>query len=440
MRKIWIAVILVVGAALSWWFLHGRPAAVDLANVTRGPVREVVEEEGETRVTERFVVSAPVDGRLERLELDAADPVEKGQVVAQIDPLPLQTTLAETRARIRSLEERKSGVDTKRPKPEEIERAKNLETQADEASAVARHQLEQLVAAHEKAGKDLERVRSTVRQQVEPVTELDAAVAAEAESRAQVEAQEVRVKIADLATGAARLERQVLVSRLEDFDWEEKDYAQQIAALEAELSKVEDDLHRTDIRAPVAGVVLRRDKESEQVVSAGTSILEIGNLARLEVQADFLSEDAAHMRKGMPAEVFGRSLGTRVVSGTISRIHPSAFTKVSSLGVEQQRVTVVVEVDAEDTGLGDRYRVQVRAILDARDEAVLVPEGALFRQEGTWHAFRVTDGAADLVAVTTGIGDGRNREVLSGLAPGDRVILHPDATITEGTPVKSLPP
>ncbi len=146
------------------------------------------------------------------------------------------------------------------------------------------------------------------------------------------------------------------------------------------------------------------------------------------------------MRPGMPAEIFGRALGERVIPGKIERIHPSAFEKISSLGVEQQRVKVIVAFDATDAGLGDLFRVEVRVILEERDDVVLVPEGALFRHRSAWQVFVVKGDTADLRRVETGIRDGRFREIISGLAAGETVVLHPGDAVTEGVRVKALAP
>jgi HlyD family secretion protein len=172
---------------------------------------------------------------------------------------------------------------------------------------------------------------------------------------------------------------------------------------------------------------------------AGTPILEIGDLAAMEVEAEFLSEDAAHMKPGMPAEIFGRAMGGEVVRTKVKRVYPSAFEKISSLGVEQQRVLVVVEFDNATFKLGDRFRVEVRVLLDERDNVLRVPEGALFRQGGQWQLFKVEGDRARLVGVETGIRDGRHRELVDGLGEGTTVILHPGDAVTDGARIEALP-
>jgi len=436
-RIFWI-VVAVVAAGVLWYLLAPRPVKVDFGRVTRGPIRSVVEEEGRTRVVERYVVSMPVAGRVRRIGLKEGAAVEEGAVVAEIDPLELRSRVEETEARIDALRHRREGVATKRPKEEELARAKILEEQAGEALDVARRELGAARAALDLAEKDLTRAKGALESGTGSSEDVDAAEAAAVRAREEVRAGEVRVQIRELEIRASRLDTQILEARLRDYDWEEKDYAAQIEALRSSLASLRDDLARTKVSSPVAGTVLNVFHESERVIAAGTPLLEVGDLQRLEVEADFLSEDAAHMSEGMPAEIFGRALGDRVITGRIKRIYPSAFEKISSLGVEQQRVTVAVGFGPGEVPLGDRYRVEVRVVLDERADALLVPESALFRRGASWHVFVVEGGRAVERAVKTGLRDGRRREVLDGLAEGETVVAHPE-TIEDGVRVEALP-
>jgi len=433
----WIAAALALIAAI-WLLLRSAPVKVDFAKVTRGPIRATVEEEGKTRVVDRYLVSMPVPGRVRRITLKEGASVGEGEVVAEIDPLELKGRVAETEAKIDAIRHRKEGVATKLPKEEELERARILEQQATEALDVAKRELEAARAALVKAKKDLDRTQAAFDTGTGSSEDVDAAQAEEIRAREEVRAGEVRVQIRELEIRATKLDTQILEARLKDYAWEEKDYVAQIAALDASLETLKDDLSRTKITSPAKGTVLKVFLESEQVVTAGTALLEIGDLERMEVEADFLSEDAAHMEKGMAAEIFGRALGDKVIAGKIRRIYPAAFEKISSLGVEQQRVTVVVGFLPGEVPLGDRFRVEVRVILDERADAVLVPEGALFRLGGKWYVFVVEDNRARRRAVKTGLRDGRRREVLEGLHGGETVVLHPES-IDDGTRVEPLP-
>ncbi|MHC4730545.1 MAG: efflux RND transporter periplasmic adaptor subunit [Planctomycetota bacterium] len=438
LKRVSLIAVLIVVVVVIWLLAGAQPVPVDVGDVTRGPVRSFVEEEGKTRVVERFVVSVPVAGRLQRVTLEEGDTVTKGDVVGEVDPLPLRSQVSHAEANIQALKHRIEGVETKRPKEAELERAKVLEEKAEDSLDVARRELEVAKAEVVKVERTLKRAQALVKSGSVTPEELDRVEAADRQARERLLAQEVRVQIGELEITARKLDTAILTARLRDYDWEEKDYTAQIAALESSLKKLRDDLQRTKIYAPVDGTVLNKYQESEQVVAAGTPFLELGDLSRLEVEADFLSEDVAHMRVGMTAEIFGRALGDRVIAGKIQRIYPSAFKKISSLGVEQQRVIVVVAFEKGAVPLGDRFRIEVRVILDQRADAVLVPEGALFRHRRRWHVFRIEENTARLAPVETGLRDGRVREVLDGLAPGPSLILHPDDSIHDGTRVEPL--
>jgi HlyD family secretion protein len=438
LKRVSLIAILIVVVVVLWLLAGSQPVRVDVGEVVHGPVRSFVEEEGKTRVVERFVVSVPVAGRLQRVTLEEGDTVRKGDVVGEIDPLALKSQVNQAEANIRALKHRIEGVQTKRPKEAELERATVLEEKAKDSLDVAQRELEVAKAELVRSERTLKRAQALVKSGSVTPEELDRVEAAERQARERVLAQEVRVQIGELEITARQLDTKILRSRLRDYDWEEKDYTAQIAALESSLKKLRDDLQRTKVYAPVDGTVLNRFLESEQVVAAGTAFLELGDLDKLEVEADFLSEDVAHMKVGMTAEIFGRALGDKVIAGKIQRIYPSAFKKISSLGVEQQRVIIVVGFEEGAVPLGDRYRIEVRVILDQRAKAILVPEGALFRHRREWHVFVIEGGAAKLTPVKSGLRDGRVREVLDGLQPGAKVILHPDDSIQDGTKVKPL--
>jgi len=438
--KRWAWTLGLVGlAVLVWWMARPKPLAVDLAPIERGTARALVVEEARTRVVDTYLISAPVDGRLRRVDLVAGDSVTAGQVVAEIDPLPIQSRVDDLEAQLRALDRRIEGVSTKTPKPEEIQRALVLEESARRTLEAAQREEAELAAARDEAESAWERERSLGRKGAAAGATLDAARSAAEQARQRLLAHQARLKYFELQISVAALERAVLESRQQDYAWEESVYREQMAGLRANLRSITADLARTTIIAPAAGTVLTIHRESEQFVAAGAPILEIGDLSRLEVEADFLSEDAAHMREGMDAEVFGRALGDRTIRGRVLRVEPRAFEKISSLGVEQQRVNVIIAIDATDTGLRDRFRVEARVIVDVREGVLLVPEGALFRDAGEWHVFRVRNGRARRVRVETGIRDSRRREMVSGLDEGDAVVLYPSATIADGDRVTPLP-
>ncbi|MGQ0613661.1 MAG: efflux RND transporter periplasmic adaptor subunit [Planctomycetaceae bacterium] len=438
MRKPTLLLLLALAALLfgAWRYSATRPLETELAVVARGTARSMVEEEGRTRVAERYLVAAPVAGRILRIERREGDAVARGDLLAEVDPLALRARVGETEARLRAVREQEAAVPERRPKPVELERARVLaERAAVAAEAAAREAAEALLLA-EQAARDAARARALREEGTIGAEEMEKAGTAAEQALLRGQAQEAMRQVAALDARAAELEAALLAVRSGDFAHEEQRLREEAAALEAELVVRRDELGRARVLAPVAGAVLRRFHESERTVPAGEPLFEIGDPARLEVEADLLSEDVALLREGMAVEVFGRALGERIVRGRLARIHPAAFTKVSSLGVEQQRVTVVVAVEGQELRLGDRFRVDVRILLDERPGALLVPEEALFRHEGAWNVFRIEGDHARLARVETGIRSGRHREVLSGLQEGDRVMLHPPPELEEGARIR----
>ena len=190
-----------------------------------------------------------------------------------------------------------------------------------------------------------------------------------------------------------------------------------------------------EVKSPVSGRVLKVMQESETVVSPGMQILEIGDPTDIEIEAEILSRDAVAIHPGDSVEIEQWG-GENPLKGRVRRIEPAAFTKISALGVEEQRVYVLSDlIDPPEAAkaLGDRYRVEVRVAVWHSDDVLAVPAGALFREGNTWKTFVYQDGSARLTTIEAGHSDGRLTEVLSGLKPGDKVLLHPPDTVKDGT-------
>jgi HlyD family secretion protein len=353
-----------------------KRASVDTATIERGPLRVTVDEEGETRVHDRFRVSAPVSGRVLRIELEPGDAVTRGKTVLATfrpgDPMPLDS---------RSRAEAEAAVGA----------ARAMHAQARSAATLAQAEL----ARHEKLAQE-------------------ALV-----SREVLDVKEAAAREAELAAAAAEHELAMARARL--------------------LSARGGGSAPIVIRAPIDGVVLKRLRESEAVVPAGEPLLELGDPRNLEIVADFLSSDAVRISAGNPV-VIERWGGDHDLGGRVRRVEPSGFMKVSALGVEEQRVNVVIDFAdpvAAWKRLGDGYRVEVRVVIWQADDILKVPTSALFRRGEEWAAFAMDGGRARLRTLTLGQRNGLEAEVRAGLAAGDAVILHPSDSLTEGSRVRS---
>jgi HlyD family secretion protein len=368
--------------------LRPAPVEVDVGVVRRDTLRVTIDEEGETRLRRRFVVSAPVSGRVLRIEAVAGGSVTADQTLATITP-----------ARPTPLDERaRAGAEARvRAAEAELERARSewrrLVVEADQA-------------AREAARTDVLFTTGSVARESAEIARARSRSATEA-----VNAAEAAIRTAEFALAAARA---VLIS--------DTDRSAGAAVT---------------VRSPIDGVVLRRVQESEAVVSAGAPLIEIGDLRDLEIVSDLLSRDAVRVQPGAPVIITGWG-GTRDLAGRVLRVEPSGFTKVSALGVEEQRVNVVIEfVDppsARET-LGDGFRVEVRIVLSERSGILTVPTAALFRLGGRWTVFAVVDDRLVQREVRIGEQNEHMAEVLEGLQEGDRLAVYPGESLTTGTRV-----
>lgn len=402
----------LVVVALAVLVLRPDPVPVEVATVEMGSLEVTVDEDGRTRVEDRYVVSAPVTGRMERLTCQVGDAVDAGEILALIHPAPL-----DTRSQREALEHLRAAEATR-------DAARARLAQATTASSQARRTLERL-----------ERVDSDVR----------GAVAEERLDAARSAARAAAGSVDEATGGLEAADHQVQAAR---------------AALAGTLGTSSEP---TRVAAPAAGRVLRTYEECERVVVAGSPIVEVGDPASLEVVVDILTDDAVQLRPGAPARI---TVGPEaVLQGQVERIEPSAFTRVSPLGVEEQRVNVIVRLAHPATddvpeiaptpgdgreiapppparstapfpALGDAYRVEVSLVIWQADEVTLVPVSALFRRDGGWGVFVVEGGRVREAPVTLGHRGRHHAEVTAGLTPGEVVVRFPPEALRDGAPVE----
>lgn len=387
-RSFWALSGLVLAGAVFYFFLP-QPIEVDVAKVTRGPLRITIDEDGRTRVKERYIVSSPLAGRLMRIELHAGDIVEAGKtLLAEVEPVDPQL------------------LDV-RSKAEAEARVLAAEANRERASAELRRAHE----ARELAAHDLERAQNLIRSKAISREGLDKAEHTAGQTAEELNAAEFSVKVAHFELQLAK----AAFLRTRDSD-----------SAQAETSSLA-------IRSPINGLVLRVLQESESVVSPGTALLELGDLTNLEAEIDVLSADAVKIKPG--ADVwFERWGGQQLLKGRVRRVEPSGFTKISALGVEEQRVYVLIDfvdpLESRQT-LGDAFRVEAKIVVWQGDDVLKVPSGALFRNHGDWSVFVVDQSRAHLRAVQIGQNNGIEAEVVSGLQEGDVVVVYPSDRIAD---------
>jgi HlyD family secretion protein len=384
LRRIVYGVILTAAAAGVAVLFLPAPVDVDVAPVVSGPMMVTVDEEGETRAHDRFVVSAPVAGRVSRIEFHEGDAVKEGQVVAEIWPLPLSA---------RERDEQLARISA----------AEALKKEADE-------QVQRAEVEHEQAQRERNRVAKLVR---------DGFVSSQAAETAIV-AEITRAKALDAARFRARAAQ-----------------AQLRAAQAAKLAIAANPGDRAAVRleSPVSGKVLRIPEQSERVVNPGTPLLVLGNAQQLEIVIDVLSTEAVKIKPGMPVLIEGWG-GDEPLHAQVRVVEPYAFTKVSALGVEEQRVNVIADFVGSHATLADAYRIEARVVIWEANDVLKAPASALFRRQDGWAAFVYEDGRARLREVRTGKRTPFEVEVLAGLQAGERVILHPSNDIGDNTRIR----
>jgi HlyD family secretion protein len=373
----------VVAAITVAWM--PRPVPAEIATATRGPLRVTVDEDGQARVKDRYVVSAPLAGTVGRIARDPGDPIQQGDVLARI--APVAPALLDVRARTTAQARLQQSLAAQQQSQVQIDRAKT---------------------AFEGAREEAERQRQLVKRGAGVAAALDQAELAERRAAHELDATRFGARVSEYEVEMAR------------------------AALER-MPGGGGGGAQLDVPSPINGRVLKVLHKSEGVVQPGTALVEVGDPDALEVAVDVLTSDAARIRAGAPVTL--DRWGGPDLEGRVRRIEPSAFTRLSALGVEEQRVNLLVDLTSPRSAwaaLGDGYRVEAHIVVWDGSEVVRVPTSALFRAGDKWALFRVEGGRAKLTSVNIGHRTAREAEVISGVNAGDRVVAHPSDRITDG--------
>ncbi len=400
-RKLPIVVAIAgVVASLAYGFRE-VPVEVDVVSVQRGAFDITINDDGITRIREKYVVSAPVAGNLHRIELHPGDEVESGEtVIARLDPaaptLLNARAEAQAEARVRS---------------------------ATASGDLARARLERSQEARKLAQQNLSRVKALYSKKAAPRSDFDRAQQEYEMAQADVRSALFSVKVSNFETEIA----QAALIRARGSDAQELSPGESLGDIMAALS----------IKSPISGRVLRVFHEDAGVVTEGTQLLELGDPRDLEMQIDVLSSEAVRIRPGCKVFVDHWG-GVSSLEGTVRMVEPSAFVKVSALGVEEHRVNVIADFHGLlncSHPLGDGFRIETRIVIESISDELLVPAGVLFRQGEGWAAFRITGGRAELCRVKIGRTNGLHTVVLDGLDDGDQLILHPTESVQDLTRV-----
>lgn len=392
LRRLLLAALAAGLLALIVYAFLPKPVEVEAAPVTRGLLRVTVDEDGRTRIRERYVVAAPLAGQLARLTLKPGDPTEVGKtILAAIDPT--DPALLDERARAQAEAQVRTAETRKKKTAPDLERA---------------------VTAHEFAQRELARARRLLPTGSLSQQDYDAAIERERLTATELRSVQFAEQIAEYELEVARA-----------------------ALLRTRPSPGGSEGQRFELASPIRGKVLHVFQESATVVTPGMKLLELGDPTDLEIEIDLLSADAVKVRPGAKVilEHWG---GPEPLQARVRLVEPAGFMKVSALGVEEQRVWVIadfVDPPAKRATLGDAYRVEARVVIWEEDNVLKVPSGALFRRGTERAVFVVANGKAVVRPVRVGQNNGLEAQILDGLEEGEHVIVHPSDKVKEGVAI-----
>lgn len=406
-RLVLLAVALGVLAMIGLAMLP-KPVGVDLATVKQGPLQVTVDEDGQTRIKERYIVSTPLGGRLLRIGLDVGDEVQAGEsVVARIQPTDPELldprAIAQAQARVKAAEARLSQSDT---------------------------QLEKAIVSQEFAESEYARVQQLSQRQAATPSQVD-------EKRLAMNAADKDIEAARFARNIAEFELELERAALLRTQGSDDNQADSSDAAASEADAIPDENGQFLIRAPISGRVLKLFQESATIATPGMELVELGDPHDLEVVVDVLSSDAVRIEPGDRA-LLDQWGGEEPLSATVRLIEPSGFTKISALGVEEQRVNVILDLDDppdDRATLGDGFRVEARIVVWEEPDVLKIPTSSLFRNEGEWAVFVVKDSRAQLRTIKVGRQNGLDAQVLEGLADGEQIVTHPGDKLADGVDV-----
>jgi HlyD family secretion protein len=384
-RIFWLIAAIAIGAIVIFALIPS-PLLVEVGLVATGPLQVTIDQEGETRAHDRFIMSAPVPGRLLRVDLEDGDSVKRDEIVARLDPLPL----------------------SQRERQEILARVDAAEAAEHQAIAREAHAREDWEQTH----RDRDRAERLAHEDLISAQALEIARNADITAAQELDAAKYS---AQMAASEVKVARSGLVG------------------LEADTGKAGPLIQ---LRAPVAGRVLRVIEKSERVVPAGAPILTLGDSKQLEIVADVLSTDAVKIQPGMPVLLEGWG-GDHSIRARVRLVEPGGFTKISALGIEEKRVNIISDFVDSPGPLGDGYRVETRTVVWSGEKVLKVPQSALFRQGPGWSVFAIEGGRAKTREVEIGQRNESEAQILRGLVVGEEVILHPSNQLIDGARVRT---
>ncbi len=437
-----VTIVLVAVISLAFRFRSGVP--VQAAHVDRGKISEFIDERGKTRLPRIYRITMPQAGWIQEITLQEGTPVKEGQIVAQIAAEDLDTAVAEARAVVERLDAAIAENDDIAVESSLAIQANKFVASMNNTVEAGKARMESSLKRSQFAETNLGRVRQLRQSGARTDDEFDRATLAYWEGQLGYRQDMLVWEALKSIKAATALLPKMVNDHIAHKRFTRAVLEKQKAEAEARLRRISIERQRSIMRSPVNGIVLKRLVQNAQQLGPGVELLQIGSLAELQVEADILSQDVGQISTGDTVTIYGPAVSTSLkngIAGTVQQIYPSGFTKMSSLGVEQQRVKIIVQFSPDCSQrlqacqIGVDYRVRIRVFTEHKRDALVVPRAALFRsQKGQWQLFAVRNGRVFLQTVNVGLINDMKAEI-EGLEQGELVVLAPDSKLQDGTRV-----
>lgn len=437
LRKIIFGVVALLLAGGIVYSFKPQPLVVEVGPVVQQTVREFVTEEAKTRLDDEYTLDMPISGTLERMSLEVGDLVKAGDTVAKLDTFELEQRIAGLESLVKQTEAYMAGIDIQKPKEEDLAAAGVRVEETGDQVRIAEKERDVAAIEVDDARREYDRAKNLVEQGVGSQQLLDQAERRYRSAQQRMTSATVAVEAARKGLELAKLASSRVTGSVDDNEYMREVYGGEKSNLEAQLRILRSDLEKALLRAAVSGPVLEKYQEDRRVLPAGTPVLKIGDLESMEIESDILSEEIVHVAVGNRVLIEGKAVGDALLEGEVARIYPSAFTKISSLGIEQQRVKTIVAFKQGATPLRPGTRLDVRIITAESADTLAVPERATFRREGVWYVFVAEGSTAVLRPVEIGLKNDTWAEITSGLSEGDVIVYEPSNDLEDGGAIKA---
>lgn len=441
MKIRWLSAVAVSVIIVAWvvWRTLQPDAVVIVVSPTVQTIRAYVEEQAVTELPYDYLISMPIAGWLEPITLREGDPVQEGEVAARLETDDLRDRVHQVKQRIAVLKTQIAETTDHRLEENALVETKATVKAIDETVKAAEAKLEASQALLDFTHAEVGRVKGLLERASASDRELREAELAFRRARAEYQGDKLELAALKTIAAVSYIGPKFITDYIDRKSFTLEQRQKESVEAKTQLQIEERNLARAEMRSPVDGVVLARHQTRRQALAAGTPLLTVGRLDDIEVMAEVLTERATRIVPGDAVEVYGQALPEGPIPGTVLRVYPAGFTKISSLGVEQQRVKVAVKLEHRPERLGVGFRVYVRIFYEKAEDAVTVPRTCLFRDEpGGWSVLVVRDGRTQLRAVRVGVMNDERAQITGGLTTEDSVVARPSREITPGLRVKAI--